>query len=337
VKPLGFAGCGLSSFCWARGLAMNGGSVMTQFSADFDEPVELFVFATARSQPMSSGSYQLGVVFGGESCDFPSIMQVIQENTRLRFETFAGQVPNLTLTGSPCANPMGGADRVFRLRLPIDGGVTATVRSEVPVTLNLLPGTSAGCAGGVCLAGANSMALADGGQVATMQVGPGPAPREGYLVVSARGATRSTASYDLSIDYSAPGRLGDTCGRAEPLTIPTMRSAETLDMMSRDYSLPTSGSRCRPYAGAERVYSIEVPVEKTVVVEVASAADSVLNVVPQPAWNCDFNCTAGTDVNDAGVERIVLENQTRRAQRYFVVVSRQTAGPMTYGLSVTSN
>jgi hypothetical protein len=322
------AGCGSDEFCHTSRLIMPGNSATSSWYHTLDVPREMSLFVAARGMPRSNGSYQLSTTFAGERCSANGGVYLIQENTKLMFETFSGNVPDLNLVAPGCANPQGGADRVFRVAFIADAGLTATVESTVPVSLNLLSASS--CATGLCLRGADSTMLSGGMHQAVLNYRPAVSG-EGVLVVSARGAPQSDAGYSLAVTFDAGVPAGDTCGEAIVLTLPAVRTGQALLGLRKNYSLSVN---CTPSLGAEAVYAITVPADRNAIVEVNSNEDAVINVVPFPAWNCNEYCDTSVNRSTAGSETATIANRYRRDARYFILVSRATVGPMTFDLSV---
>jgi hypothetical protein len=223
--------------------------------------------------------------------------------------------------GTMCAGTAGG-DVVYAVEIPPGRVLVASVTSgdgSFDPSISLV---DAGCGGSprVCLDGDDSGGASTVNFVErTNSTG---APERVLLVIDSFRASGGGA-FELSVALEVPS-MNDTCASATPL-------ASGADVMgstrgtANDY---TGGTNCFGTAGADVVYSLDVPAGQraTVSVEGADDFDPSINLVRGPAASCGgspFECLDGDD--SFGTSTAVWTNETGADTTVYAIVDSRGA------------
>jgi hypothetical protein len=132
--------------------------------------------------------------------------------------------------------------------------------------------------------------------------------------------------------YSIYGQLtdtkvGDICGKAEPIAAGALISGLTTTGYSDEYA---GGSGCKPTTGPDRVFSLTVPTGKQVTVSVSPAAgfDPTVSLIAGDPTKCAAHvCNASVDANKAAgqPELATYANTTGADQTVFIIVDSESA------------
>ncbi len=195
-----------------------------------------------------------------------------------------------------CTSADAGLDRVYKVTLPPNRWMTASVTSTLSgfdPSIYLILGPNPGSCDAsprVCAASNDS-----GGSLGTDTVhwsNRTAADQVVFVVIDANNETVMDGTFDLSVETGTPPS-GDTCANATPLTAGTYTN-QTLEHFSSDYNGEVSIGGCSSAdAGIDRVYSVSVPKDQRVTVMVSptdSSYEPTLYLIagPDPA-NCDVS------------------------------------------------
>jgi hypothetical protein len=288
----------------------------------------LNLVVSAFNAPSSTGSYALSVAIRPpqDRCEAPGPAVTAATTISSTWQGLSATYPFATV--NLCRATAGGVDRVHAVRIPAGRQLVASLSTAVDGVLNVVAAPESVCAQNRCLTSA------DRGPAGAAEVASwanfGSAAQDVFVIASVYGQSTSAAGYTLGI---ALPLAGETCAAPAILSsLPAMVLAQSTTNHTKDHSLTTLP--CRSSAGPEAVYSVVVPLGRTLAVNVSSAADVVLNLVAGGS-TCASTSTCLTGANAVGAgaaETLTWANLGSSAVEVLVVVSSLSAAPMTYNL-----
>ena len=300
--------------------------------------------------PQESGTYQLVATLEdlpapldpGDTCQ--------SAPTLVAGTTYSGSTASFANNygqGTGCVST-GGPDGAYIVDVPAGQRVRVTVTpaTQWNPSVSIVAGPAANCDANprVCLASRDS--AGPGGPESVSWVNTASGPQSVYVIVDSSVANQGGAFTIQALTEVAPA--DDVCEGATALTSGVAVQGTTVGYVN-DY---VNGNNCAGTAGADRVYSIQVPAGSTLNATVTptptaagAAWDPSLNLVIGPASACGLanrTCAAGSDQGRAGQsEAVTYRNQSGGTQTVFVVVDSASttatgAGPYTLLASVTA-
>lgn len=243
-----------------------------------------------------------------------------------------------------CISTASGADRLWLANVGAQQRLTITV-TPTPVmpdagsfdpVVSVLGGPASTCDSTArqCLGAVDENAQAGSETVSVNNAG---AARPVYVAVGAWEASPVDSTFSI-VATSQPIRDGDVCEK--PLVIATTNtlSGQSLVDMTKDYSV--SSMSCRGFSGEDIVYELSFTTALTVTVTPDASSDVVLNLVDGPASSCSTvtACLASADVGGSGgAESLSFVNTSGTRRTVFLLVSRYSAGAMTFTVAATLN
>ena len=253
-----------------------------------------------------------------------------------------------TLTGFTrdydCVPSASGVDRLWVASVGAQQRLTITV-TPTPVmpdagsfdpVVSVIGGPASTCdsTSRRCLGAVDENAQAGGETLSVNNAGPA---RSVFVAVGAYEAAPLDSTFSI-VATSQPTRDGDVCEK--PLVIATTNTltGQSLVDMTKDYSL--SAMNCRSFSGEDIVYELSFTTSMTVTVTPDASSDAVLNLVDGPASSCATAtaCLASADVGGGGgLETLSFVNTSGARRTVYLVVSRYSAGAMTFTVAATLN
>lgn len=266
--------------------------------------------------------------------------------------TAAGTQSNLSLAGyaADYSQPTSsngcslstGADRVFQVTVPPRQRLVSTVTAAggLDGVINIIPGVATACSAmpRVC-SGAGDQAGPNGIDTAVWDNGT-TTPQNAYVIVAGRSASSSAGTFSLNTNFL----VGDSCRSAQVVTGPFPRtvSSQTLVGFRKDITLGSLPCRNPTSSGPERVYEIDVPAGRELVVIATPSGfeDLVLNVFSSEAacTAIPATCSGGFDDFGSGTaESFSARNNGTSTARLFVAVSRFSSGTANFSMRFELN
>ncbi|MDP1922212.1 MAG: hypothetical protein Q8L14_38595 [Myxococcales bacterium] len=290
----------------------------------------------------------LSPIPAGEVCDTAEVLTLPASRPA---DTLVGFANDLAPGGANgCASGTGSVDRMYRVTVPANNRLTATVVASTnsdggvafAPTINIVAATAT-CGNTVpCLSGGNS-AGSPGTATATLNNGAGA--RDVIVIVDTATASPE-GTFSLSLTAApATQPVGDLCVNvAAPIAATTTLQSESFSTFAADYS-PRGQTSCEFQSGLDRVYAVTIPVGQ-IMTATATATDAgvlpdggfidlSLSVIDQ-ATDCNSGpCLGG--VNAAGTTETVVQSNTAGTTPrsvFLVVDSNLPAAAGTYSLNV---
>lgn len=252
-------------------------------------------------------------------------------------------------TGTGCASNVLGKERVYTVTIPANRVLTFTATPTVTTAagpnlyLNLIGTTAAVCdsSARACIGGANSVGP---GAVETLTyVNAAATPVTAFIVIGDTVANTADTSFTLAaVETMLPA--GETCTMPEVVAASGTQVGLSWVGFSRQYTIPSTATTCKPYGGADRVFSVTLDAGKTLTAtataSMGSMADPVVNLIAGPDTNCSNPmpvCLASADdpADEAAPEVVTYANTGTAPQTVFLIVSLFSASsPGTFSLNV---
>ncbi len=240
-----------------------------------------------------------------------------------------------------CTQASSGPDRAYLAQAPpgqrFSVTVTPTADAGFDPVLSIIQGPASACdsAQRRCLAAVDA---ATRGRPETTTITNGTSqPQPVFVVVGSYFAGDTETGFSLSTSTS-PLAAGDVCENAEAVASGASLMNQSLTGYLREYALP--GAMCRASSGADRLYVASVAPNQLLTARAVPdpSSDAVLNLIEGPASRCAAiaDCLASADRGSSGMEEVLTWRNTSTSTRsVFLIVSRYTAGTMTWALEVT--
>ncbi len=283
--------------------------------------------------------------FPGESCQSAVLLSPPVQSRIDSTQGFAN-----TYDGGTGCVAMAGVDRVYRVAVPSAQQLTARVVGNVQdagfdPSINLVVGPAAQCDAAPLVCSASSDTGSAGTVNLVRHANVSGVTQDVFLIVDALNAT-ATGPFSLSVSLGpAPAQLqpGASCSSPASLTIDRTVLGTTATLANG--FVPTDVLGCEGVAAGtaapDGVYALQVPAGATLVAELTTSWDAVLNLVESPASTCGSGgtdggmaCLAGTDGVTAGTERLSWKNGTSATKGVFLLVDGyQTTSAGSFELS----
>ena len=234
-------------------------------------------------------------------------------------------------TGAALGSPSPGRDRVYRITVPPNRILTATMSPTNSPSFDAVLLMFSGAVDCSQVA-ANPLAATDAaaaGLTETLTWTNNTSNPMDILVVADSFTAEPAGNFQLTLAL-ASSLAGDICETAEAVTPGTVNGLTTIDY-STDHA---TGSGCVTSSGPDRFFSISIPAGQTLTASAIpfSPWDATINIVsaadqcPAPAA-----CLAGADnAGDSGSETAQYQNNTSAALDVYILVggfNTDDAGP----------
>jgi hypothetical protein len=296
-------------------------------------------------QGASAGTWTLDVTVTsmtfapGEVCE--NAAAAITATTTLTAQSFASYVSNYSYGDSSC-DYTPGPDRAYTVDIPAGDVLRVAAAGEgvdggPAFSLNLVDDSQA-CGSGTCLSSTSIIPVG-----ATVSNSSGTGVRRVHVVIDAFDQA-PTDTFSLAVTLGPPPP-GDTCGMPTVISASGTLAGETTAGFTNDYSPTDTSTNCTGYTedGPDHVYSIVVPMGKTLSLTVAPTGPNMANEDPAvyligaPASNCvpvPMMCLAGSDMGfDGQSEMTTYTNSGAMDQTVFIIVDSFRNESMEYSLT----
>lgn len=251
-------------------------------------------------------SLSAGPVPPGEACDQAPLLMAADAGTSLVGESLFGYANDFSfVTPTTTCNFGSGADRSYRVLVPANQRLTATVSSTADLAVNIVPSVTA-CQSAplVCVGSADDQGSGATPVSETALSDASPMPREVLVIVDANGGASSSATFDLTLS-TGPVPPGDACTQAPVVAVAdggTTLVGQSLAAYANDFSFSTMTSTCLFGSGPDRSYLVTVPSNLRLTAAVSSTADLTVSILPSVAA-CQMPtlvCVGSADDEGAG-------------------------------------
>jgi hypothetical protein len=282
----------------------------------------------------------------GEICENAPSLTLPASRTS---ETLVGYANDYVGGAAGCASGSGSFDKAYRVTVPANNRVTATVVASVnpdagvafvPI-INLVQGT---CANSLSCVGGGTSTATPGTATATFDnVG---SATDLFVVVDTATANPG-GTFSLSVTSTAISlAAGDVCrNTAAPITATQTFQTETLTGFENQY-IALSQSNCAYQSGIDRAYAVTIPAGQ-ILTAVATPTDAgvlpdggVMNLSLQvlaAATECSTGpCLSNSNVAGSGAETVIRSNANGTAAESVVLVvdSNLATAAGTYSLAI---